>query len=407
MTGLLERPDEMRVDIWSFRLQSDARKSRLVEALKEQPLARTTHRTWRQPMNSKERVARIVNHERADRVAIDFAAKDEVVVGLRERLGLRDDESLEDRLGVDIRAVGPRFTGRTEPLQYADPTVDVTADGVHRDIWGVGFKANQTSDGFYMDLATNPLKDLDEIEVLDDYTWPTADLWDYSDVANQAHANGQHWVWAHSRGIFEISWFLRGFGGFLEDLAIAPERACAVMDRVEAYLFERTRRTLEAGRGLIDMVEYNDDVGGQGGMLVSPDMWRTFLKPRMVSFIRMCKEYGVKIRYHCCGGIRPIVPDLIEIGVDILNPIQNYARGMEPEGLKRDFGDRLTLNGGIDTQHLLPYASEAEVRRETQRLIDLLGENGGYILAPSHVFQADVPLANVVAVYETALGRGL
>ena len=186
-------------------------------------------------MTSKERVARIINHEQADRVAIDFAAKDEVVIGLRERLGLKEGESLEERLGVDVRAVGPVFTGKTEPLFYADPTVAVTEDGLYRDIWGVGFKANQTSDGFYMDLAASPLKNLDDIQCLDDYPWPTADQWDYSTVAEQARANAHYWVWAHSRGIFEISWFLRGFDEFLMDLVMDPERACAVMDRVERF----------------------------------------------------------------------------------------------------------------------------------------------------------------------------
>ncbi len=200
---------------------------------------------------------------------------------------------------------------------------------------------------------------------------------------------------------------MRGFDEFLLDLAIAPERAAAVMDRVQAYLMERTRRILEAGRGLIDMIEYNDDVGGQNGLLISPAAWRQHLKPRMAEFIRLCKPYGVAVRYHSCGGIRPIIPDLIEIGVDVLNPVQTTARGMDAEGLKRDFGDRLSFNGGIDTQGLLPHATADEVRRETRRLIDTLGRDGGLILAPSHVYQADVPVENVVAVYEVALGRRL
>ena len=140
---------------------------------------------------------------------------------------------------------------------------------------------------------------------------------------------------------------------------------------------------------------------------MAPETWRRFLKPRMAAFIRMCREYGVAIRYHSCGGIRPIIPDLIEIGVDVLNPVQALAAGMDPAGLKRDFGDRLTFNGGIDTQGLLPNASEEEVRESTRKLIDIVGCDGGLILAPSHVFQDDVPIENIIAVYETALGRRL
>jgi uroporphyrinogen decarboxylase len=348
-----------------------------------------------------------IAHRQPDRVPVDFSARTEVVEKLRRWLQLGPDEGLEERLGVDLRGVGALFLGKTDPLCYADPTVEVTADGIYRDIWGVGFRPNRTACGFYMDLARCPLRDISGIEEIEAHPWPSADLWDYSTIAEQARAHEPYWVGAHSRGIFEISWFVRGFEEFMMDLACNPALANAVMDRVQAYLMERARRVLEAGRGFIDMMEYNDDVGGQDGLLIAPDAWRRSLKPRMAAFIRMCKGYGVAVRYHSCGGVRAILPDLIEIGVDILNPVQTLAAGMDPEGLKRDFGDRLTFNGGIDTQALLPYASADEVRRATQRLIEVVGRNGGLILAPSHVFQDDVPIENVVAVYETALGRRL
>jgi len=336
---------------------------------------------------------------------IDYAARGEVSARLRERLGLTVDESLEERLGVDLRGVGPEFGSAASQLHYADPTTEVTDDGRYLDIWGVGFRPNTTGVGFYMELNYSPLRGLSSTEEVDDYRWPSPDIWDYSNIAEQAAANADYWVWAHSRGAFEISWFLRGFDEFMTDLAMTPELACAVMDRVDDYLMERTRRILEAGQGLIDMVEYNDDVGGQNGLFISPKMWREFIKPRMAAFIRLCRDYGVKVRYHSCGGFRPIIPDLIEIGVDVLNPVQTLAAGMEPQALKQDFGDRLTLNGGIDTQQLLPYGARGEVVASTRWLIETLGKGGGYIIAPSHVFQADVPVENVLAVYETALGR--
>jgi len=358
-------------------------------------------------MTSKERVRAAIEHRQPDRVPIDFCARSEVIEKLRQRLGLGPGQSLEEHLGVDLRGVGPIFMGETAPLCYSDPTTRVTPDGIYCDIWGVGFKPNQTSCGFYMDLALSPLRRVESLDELDEYPWPSADLWDYAPIPAQARANAAHWVWAHSRGIFEISWFLRGFGEFMTDLACNPDMASVIMDHVQHYLSERMRRTLESGRGLIDMAEYNDDVGGQEGILMAPETWRRFLKPRMAAFIRMCREYGVAIRYHSCGGIRPIIPDLIEIGVDVLNPVQALAAGMDPEGLKRDFGDRLTFNGGIDTQGLLPNASEEEVRESTRKLIDVVGRDGGLILAPSHVFQDDVPIENIIAVYETALGRRL
>jgi len=358
-------------------------------------------------LTSKQRVRASIAHQQPDRVAIDYYARGEITQRLCEHLGISDGESLEQKIGVDVTCVHPIFKSLLTPRCYADPTVEITPDGLHRDIWGVGFRANQTEVGFYMDLADYPLRDLGSVAELDDYPWPTADSWDYSQVRAEAEGKSHLWVYIHSRGIFEISWFLRGFDNLLSDMAAAPERANAVMDRVQEYLMERTRRVLEAGQGAIDMVEYNDDVAAQNGLLLSPRMWREFLKPRIAAFIRMCKPYDVKIKYHCCGGLRPIIPDLIDLGVDVLNPVQVLAAGMEPAALKREFGERLTFNGGVDTQQLLPNASRDEVVARTRWLLDTLGAGGGYILGPSHAFQADVPLENVLAVYETALGRKL
>jgi len=358
-------------------------------------------------VNSKERVRCAIDHSQPDRVPIDYHARSEITAALIEHLCVDSEERLREILGVDVRSVGPAFVQpRASDLRYADPTVRV-ADGIYYDIWGVGFQPNQTSVGFYMDLASSPLEGDLSLTELDRYPWPTADMWDYGRIAQDARSYGRYWVWGHSRGIFEISWFLRSFDAFMLDLVDRPELANALMDRVQAYLMDKTRAILDAGDGQIDMIEYNDDVGGQNGLLISPPMWRAFLKPRFAAFIQMCKGYGVKIRYHSCGGVRPIISDLIEIGVDVLNPVQTLAAGMEPVALKWDFGAHLTFDGGVDTQRLLPMAPAGKVREEVQWLIDTLGRDGGYILAPSHALQADVPLANVLAMYETALGHAI
>ena len=354
-------------------------------------------------MTSKARVRQAIGHRQPDRVAIDFYARDEIVQALLSHWGLKTHEQLLRRLGVDLRGVGPRFVPPALPHCYADPSI-AREDGVYRDIWQVGFVLNQTAQGQYMDLADSPLRQVETLEQIERHAWPSPDWWDYSTLADQARKHADCWVWAHSRGIFEISWFIRGFDTFMLDLALRPELAVAVMDRVQGYLMERTRRVLEAGGGLIDMVEYNDDVGGQGGLLISPDMFRRHLKPRMAEFVRLCRSHGAAVRYHSCGGIVPIIPDLIEVGIDVLNPVQSLAAGMDPFALKDRFGERLTFNGGLDTQSLLPTGTVDEVRRETERLIAHMNHRGGFILAPSHVFQCDVPLANILAVYEVARG---
>ena len=352
-------------------------------------------------MTSKERVKKIISHEETDRVAVDFSARPEVCSALKKYLRLKDGESPEERLGADLRGIWPCIKKSAHELFYADPTIRAEG-GIYYDIWGVGFRHNRTGMGSYMDLCASPLKNLASVKQLDDYPWPGVDMWDYSGVYSQAKSNERYWVWAHSRGIFEISWFMRGFEEFMMDLMTEPELASALMDRVQKYLTERAERILREGRGGIDMIEYNDDVGAQGGLLLRPETWRKFIKPRMASFISMCRGYGARVRYHSCGGIRPIIPDLIEIGVDVLNPVQTLAAGMEPEGLKKDFGKRITFNGGVDTQRLLVNSTPGEVKTEVKRLIEILGRGGGYILAPSHVFQSDVPVENIVSVYEAA-----
>jgi uroporphyrinogen decarboxylase len=357
-------------------------------------------------MNSKERVLATVNHNTPDRVAIDYIAREETTKGLIERYELSSHEELLQLLDVDLRGFRPEYTADNFGKGYSDPTLRIEGD-IHYDIWGVGFKANQTEVGFYMDLADSPLKDATTVAEIEAHTWPSADDYDYTCIAEQVDTHSEYWTWSHSRGIFEISWFLRGFDNFMVDLMVNKDLANAVMDQVQAFLFEKSRRVLEAGRGKLDMMEYNDDVGGQNGILISPDTWREMCKPRMAAFIDMCREYGARARYHSCGGYREIIPDLIEIGVDVLNPVQTIATGMDAEELARDFGQQLTFNGGIDTQDLLPYATADEVRKETRRIIDIFTTDCAYILDPSHVFQADVPLDSVIAVYEEALGRPL
>lgn len=358
-------------------------------------------------MTSKERVRTALAHKTPDRTPTSYYAREEASEAVRNLLGLASAADVEDSLEVDLRRVGPRFKAAVSDKKYADPTIAVRDDGIHLDIWGVGFSPNSTGRGFYMDHSFSPLEQASTIADLDRHAWPKADDWDYSGLTAACGAFPDRYLWAHSRGIFEISWLLRGFNGFLMDLAADPDMANALMDRVQAFLFAKARRTLEAGQGLIDMIEYNDDIGSQQGLLISPDMWRRFIKPRFADFIRMVKkDYGVAVKYHSCGSVRPILGDLIEIGLDVLNPVQTLAKGMEPEGLKRDFG-ALTFNGGVDTQKLLPEGTADDVRREVRRLIQVLGKNGGLILGPSHKFQADVPAQNIAAIYEEVLGKNL
>ena len=353
-------------------------------------------------MTSKERVLAAVNHVQPDRAPIDMPLAPEVRRALEARLGL-SGQALEDWIGQDFAFVGPRFKHAASDICYADPTIEVTAEGHYLDVWRVPFKVVRTEFQTYVDLAGRPpLAACESIEDLDRFPWPSPDAWDYSNIPGDLKANRDKATWGHSRGFFEIAHFMRGMEHFLPDLALRPDVAGALMDHIAGYLLERSRRILEAGRGGFTVFEYNDDVASQNTLFISPGMWREHIKPRMARFCRLIHEHGAKVRYHCCGSARAILPDLIEIGVDILNPVQPLAAGMDPFELKAAFGDRLTLHGGIDIQNLLPHGSPEEVASATRRMISVVGKNGGYIVGGSHVIQADAPVENVVAMIQEA-----
>jgi len=353
-------------------------------------------------MNSRQRVLAAVAHQQPDRVPIALAFAPEIKQKLCDRLGL-DEQGFLDWSGQDVISVGPTFPGAASDRAYADPTIELTADGRYLDIWRVPFRPVPAGAQVYMELAgPPPLAQAATVQELESFPWPSPEAWDYSQIPAALAANADKATHGHSRGFFEIAHFMRGMGNFLTDLALNPEFACRLMDHIIDYLLPRARRMLQTGGGRYALFEYNDDVASQRGLFISPDMWREYIKPRVKRFCDLAHEHGARLRYHCCGSVRQIIPELIEIGVDILNPVQALAAGMDPFELKAAFGDRLTLDGGIDIQQLLPRASPAEVAAHTRRMIEVVGRGGGYILGPSHAIQSDTPLENIIAMVEQA-----
>ena len=355
-------------------------------------------------MTPRDRIRATVNHRQPDRVPRTTPMAAETADRLKKHLGV-DSAGLAAWCGQDLHYVGPGFRRSVSPMCYADPTIEVTADGLYLDIYRVPFRPVQAGDQQYMELAGRPpLANCTSAADLARHPWPDADWWDYSNLAADIARLPDAALNSHSRGFFEISHFMRGGDLFLADLAGDPSFACAIMDRVIDYLLDRARRILVAGAGRFDMFEYNDDVATQRGLFMSPTMWRQLFRPRIARFCDLIHSFGAKVRYHSCGSVRAIIPDLIDVGVDILNPIQPLAAGMDPFELKREFGQHLTFDGGIDTQELLPHSTADQVRTHTRRMIAEVGASGGYILGPSHSLQMDVPVENIVAMIEEANG---
>ena len=187
----------------------------------------------------------------------------------------------------------------------------------------------------------------------------------------------------------------------LLDMAEAPEFAATMLGRCADFAVELGEAACR--RYPLDWLWTGDDVASQGSMIMSPKAWRALVKPQLARTFAVGKEHGLWVAYHCCGALRPIIPDLLEMGLDVLNPVQGNCPGMDPLELKREFGSRLTFMGGVDTQDLLPSGSVGDVRRATARLLKgMTADGGGYILAASHTIPPETPDANIFAVYEVA-----
>ena len=234
--------------------------------------------------------------------------------------------------------------------------------------------------------------------------------WDFSEIPAQIdalEAAGPYWITAHGdpSGLQHLQMWV-GDERFLLLLASDPDLAMAMIEAHNRGRLEHALKTLEAGGGRIHELNGGGDYGTQKGLMISPRMFRHYFKELYLRFyceIKRC--FDVEIFFHSCGGVADLIPELIEVGVTILDPIQVRARGMEIEALKARYGDRLTFHGGIDIQELLPKGTVDEVRREVRRVIDTLGAGGGYILAPTHALQMDTPVENMLAIYEEAQGR--
>jgi uroporphyrinogen decarboxylase len=343
---------------------------------------------------------------------------------LRRHLGMEEEEPvivdhfqqvpyvdtvIQDRFHSDVRMV--------LPAQADIVTPEITQEGDYYamiDDWG-GKVHMPVQDGLYFDWVDFPLKDT-TMEALDKFVWPElvpeSDLLllsrrakaMFGDLSYTLTGSGIFWG-----GIFEQAATLMGFENFYIALIREPAFADRLLGKITDFYIESSDRYLDHVGQYLQVVTYWDDVCGQDGWLVSPKLYRTVVKPKQQRlFEAIKKKTDAKIFYHGCGAVFDLVPDLIEIGVDILNPIQVSARGMDDtRKLKKTFGSDIVFwGGGVDSQSVLPFGSPQQVADEVKRRIDDLAAGGGFVFAPIHNIQAQTPPENIVAMYETALEYG-
>lgn len=347
-------------------------------------------------MNPRERVLAALNHQVPDRIPIDIAMDDlspALETGLRTHFMVKDSEAVKLGLGIDVRWVQPVNHRLSKDPEQAGLNWFATTQGLQ-----------SYADGF----GLRPLQHVASIADVERHPWPNADWFDYDTVATLAGQYGSYAI------IAPMTWsplFCRiaelcGMERTLTLMVDDPVLIDAMVEHIMAFYLEYYRRLLDAALGRIDIAYMGDDPAGQERMLFSLDMWRRFFKKPYARLFQVAKDRGVRVMFHICGAATELVPDLLDIGMDVLMPLQFRAARMDPTELKARYGRCLCFYGGVDTQHTLPYGTAAEVRTEVRRLIEILGADGGYILASSHSLLDDVPLANVLAMYNEACRYG-
>jgi uroporphyrinogen decarboxylase len=376
-------------------------------------------------MNSRERLGAAMEHKEPDRLPLDLGAT--VVTGihidayrrLRDYVGLPNkqeipildviqqlavvDDDVREVFKVDVRNVAPRSSA-TFQIEIKDmPEYTYFVDE-----WGIGWRKPKHSNLYY-DMFIHPLKDAASIEDLTTYTWP--------DPLDPARFEGmgeraRHAVEVEEQavilgglcaGIMEMAAWTRGFENYFSDFALNPEMLGYLLDTVLDLKMAYWEKALNEVGENVDVVQEADDFAGQFRMLISPEMYRKIAKPRHKKLFDFLHNHSnAKIFFHSCGAIRPVIPDLIEVGVDILNPVQVSAVGMDSAELKREFGNEITFwGGGVDTQRILGDGTPQEVREDVERRIDDLAPGGGFVFAAVHNIQPNVPPENIMAMWET------
>jgi uroporphyrinogen decarboxylase len=366
-------------------------------------------------VTNRERVLRTLEHEEPDRVPIDLGSVGSLLVDplyfkVRKLLGIDEDippyrsgstanyydERILEALDIDFRHLW--LSSPDKPKAVKNP------DGTVRDDWGIVWSA----EGSYP--VHFPLKEATEND-LNSYRWPCPEVaWDLNELRERAktlHGATQCAIVAKAvlggGGILERCYYLRSIEEFFVDMSLRKEIARFIIDRVVEVEIALWDMYLDAVGPYIHVVQRASDLGTQTSLFVSPELYREFLKPaeeRVFRFIK-CKAPTAKLWFHSCGAVAEIIDDFIEIGVDILNPVQPLATGMDSIELKRKFGSRLCFHGGIDIQRALP-GNLVDVRQEVERRIRAFAPGGGYILAPANHVQIDTPPENVLALYSHA-----
>jgi len=374
-------------------------------------------------MTARERVLTTLQHKEPDRISLDLGStkvtgihkvayqrlrpalgleeREPIIYDTNQQMALVEDDVLK-ALEVDTRGLLSKSSSTwkfetTEDEEYI----------YYTDEWGMTRRMPKEN-GRYFDLFRHPLEESETPEDIAKYPWPNptdpARFEGLEDEALNLRKTGAAVILGGiCAGMLEVSLWMRGFENFYTDLLINKPVAEAMLDKILEMKLKYWGNILPKVKDNVDIAMEGDDLGMQNSLLVSPDIYRTLIKPRQRQLFSFIKQQApVHIFFHTCGSVYEIIPDLIEVGVDILNPIQVSAAQMDTKQLKTEFGrDIVFWGGGVDTQRILPYGTPEEVRDEVKRRIEDLAPGGGFVFNTVHNIQADVPPQNIIAMWET------
>jgi uroporphyrinogen decarboxylase len=357
-------------------------------------------------MKHRERVLMALNHQEADRCPMQISFTPEFALRLRKDIGQ-----------ANVSPHNPHGGGNTYELErHIDEDmlltsvgwansyymVDCKAGEGYTDEWGVGWRAAEYDTKFgkgkYTEIVVHPLEEDSAVESYQPPDPNRPELYSDSERVIKDYKDEYWIVGVTVTTIWETAWALRGLERMLMDLVLNPDLANRILDIPYQYHLTAAKKLVQMG---VDMIWIGDDMGTQQTMLIAPEQWQQIFKPRMADFISTLREINpdIKIAYHSDGNIYQIIPDLIEIGVDVLNPIQPAC--MDPAKVKKDFGDKLCFWGTMDEQQTLPFGTPADVEREVKERLKTVGRGGGLIIGPTHHVQLDTPLENFWAMVNT------
>ena len=388
-------------------------------------------------MNGRERLLVSLNHQEPDRVPYDLGSTQ--VTGIHEvayravraSLGLPaaeptlcddvqglalPDRDLLDAVGVDTRGLFPlnSHNDNVNARIRREPRGEGEEVEAFVDEWGIT-QNRPYPDGLYFTAVKHPLEGSITLDDVKRHPWPdTGDprrIAGLRELAEGYRAEGRAVVIKGVlAGIFEMAQRVRGMANLMMDMASDEALAGALLDKMLELKLQFWEMALPQLADVVDVVSEADDYGTQVSQLISPRMFRRLMKPRLAILFSRIHELApdAKIFFHSCGNVRPLLPDFIEIGVDILNPVHVRATGMEPVALKRDFGKEIVFwGGGVDTQDVLPHATPQEVKDDVRRNIEALAPGGGFVFNTVHNIQADVPPENIIAMWDALREYGV